>query len=340
MAAIKTNVRGEVGSERAGSGRSRVFSRIFQFGEAGILTGLIVIGTLLAISSDNFLLPQNLIQVVRQASYFGIMSVGMVFVMSQGDIDLSVGVMYNLIAMVMARLLAEGVSVDVIIPIGLLLGALLGLFNGGLALLLDIPMIIVTLGTMSIYSGLSLVVSGSTSIANFPKENWFFTVFGGTFFGPVPTSVILMFLVAIVGYIIYNHSTFGRHVCAVGANREAARYAGINVSRIRLLTMVQMGIICAIAAIGVLGFLKAADPSIGKGSEMSVISAAIIGGASLAGGAGSIIGAIIGALIIAVVRNGLVLLGVSVYWQGVVTGAVIILAVALDYVIKRQKAKT
>lgn len=312
-------------------------SKLFRFEEVGILSALIVICVLLAVSTDKFLLPQNLIQVVRQASYFGMMAVGMVFVLSQGDVDLSVGAMYNLVAMVMARLLSEGVSVDLIIPIGLLVGALLGFINGGLALLFDIPMIIVTLGTISIYTGLSLVVSGSRSIANFPKENWFFDFFGGKTFGNVPTSVIMMIVLAVIGFILYNHTTFGRRVCATGANREAARYAGINVNRIRLITMVQMGVICAIGAIGILGFLKAADPSVGKGSELSVISAAIIGGTSLFGGAGSIPGAIIGALIIAVIRNGLVLLGVSVYWQGVVTGAVIILAVALDYVIKRRR---
>ena len=198
-------------------------------------------------------------------------------------------------------------------------------------------MIIITLGTISIYSGLSLVVSGSTSIANFPKENWFFTLFGGKVFGVVPMSVFLMIGVAIIGYILYNHTSFGRRVCATGANRQAARYAGININRTRLVTMTMNGVICAIGSIGVLGFLKAADPSVGKGSELDVISAAIIGGTSLFGGAGSIPGAIIGALIIAVIRNGLVLMGVSVYWQGVVTGSVIIIAVALDYVIKRMR---
>jgi ribose transport system permease protein len=329
--AVKTNT-----TEAERNGFKVQLSKLFSFEEAGILSALIVICILLAIFTENFLLPLNIIQVIRQASYFGIMAVGMVFVLSQGDVDLSVGAMYNLTAMIMARLLADGVSVNLIIPIGLLVGALLGLINGGLSILLDIPMIIITLGTISVYGALSLVVSGSTSIANFPKDNWFFDVFGGKILGFVPMSVILLIVVAIVGHILYNHTTYGRRTCAVGANREAARYAGINVKLNRLITMVQMGVICGIGGIGILGFLKAADPSIGKGSELSVISAAIIGGTSLFGGAGSIIGAVIGALIIAVIRNGLVLLNVSVYWQGAVTGAVIILAVTLDYFIKRR----
>jgi ribose transport system permease protein len=184
---------------------------------------------------------------------------------------------------------------------------------------------------------LSLVISGSTTIADFPKDNWFFTFFGGKVLGYIPMSVVMMVFAAIVGHIIYKHTKFGRHCCAIGANREAARFAGITINRNRLITIVMSGVICAFAAIGILGFLKAADPSVGKGSEMTVISAAIIGGTSLFGGAGSIIGAIIGALIIGVIRNGLVLLGVSVYWQPVVTGFVLISAVALDYVIKRRR---
>jgi ribose transport system permease protein len=328
---VKTNA-----TEVERDGLKVQLSKLFGFEEAGILSALVVICIILAIFTENFLLPLNIIQVIRQASYFGIMAVGMVFVLSQGDVDLSVGAMFNLTAMIMARLLADGLSVNYIIPIGLLVGALLGLINGGLSILLDIPMIIITLGTISVYSALSLVVSGSTSIANFPKENWFFDVFGGKIFGFVPMSVILLIIVAIVGHILYNHTTYGRRTCAVGANREAARYAGINVKLNRLITMIQMGVICGIGGIGILGFLKAADPSIGKGSELSVISAAIIGGTSLFGGAGSIIGAVIGALIIAVIRNGLVLLNVSVYWQGAVTGSVIILAVTLDYFIKRR----
>ncbi len=145
-----------------------------------------------------------------------------------------------------------------------------------------------------------------------------------------------MFLVAFVGFILYNKAKFGRYVCGLGANRIAAQYSGLNVNKYRILVMVQMGIICAIVASGALAFYKAADPSMGAGTEMMAIASAVIGGASLSGGRGSVIGAILGALIIAVIRNGLILLGVSVYWQGVVTGSVIIAAVTLDYFIKKK----
>jgi ribose transport system permease protein len=266
------------------------------------------------------------------------MAVGMVFLLSQGDVDMSVGAMYNLVAMCMARALVEGLPIEFIIPFGLLLGALLGFVNGALSIVLDIPMIIVTLGTISVYSGLSLVVSGSTAIANFPKDNWYFHIFSGKVFGVLPASVVIWVFVAVLGYILYSHTAFGRYICAIGANKQAARYAGININGNRLVATTLMGVICAIGSIGVLGFLKAADPSVGKGSELMVISSAIIGGTSIFGGSGTVIGALIGALIISVIRNGLVLLNVSVYWQGVVTGLTIIAAVALDYVIKRRRS--
>lgn len=319
------------------SGISSIAGWIGQVDEIGVLGALIVISLLLTIFTEHFADMTNILQVIRQASYVGMMAVGMVFVMSGGDIDLSVGAMYNLATIVMAFAYQKGLPFELVLLIGLLTGVTCGLLNGGLSVVLKIPTIIVTLGTMTIYRGFSLVISNATTIAGFPKENWFFNIFGAKFFGPVPGSIVLMFIVGVVGYILYSKTAFGRQVCAIGANRQAARYSGIQVDRIRLLTMTLSGVICAVAATGLLAFLKAADPSVGSGSEMLVISSAIIGGTSLAGGSGSVIGAIIGALIIAIIRNGLVLLGVSIYWQGVVTGAVIIAAVTLDYIIKRRR---
>mgnify|MGYP005842781185 CR=1 FL=1 len=317
--------------------RASIVRRAIRFEEFGVLSALLMIAVFLALTTEQFMYPNNLLNVARQASYWGIMAVGLVFVISQGDIDISVGAMFNFSTIAMAFALQQGLSHNLVIPFGLLIGLTMGFINGSLMLLLRIPAIIVTLGTMAIYRGLSLVVSNATTIASFPKDNWFFQGMGGRLFDSIPASVVIMVLVGIGGYILYNHSVFGRHVCAVGANRQAAQYAGIKVNQVRLLTMMLSGVICSIAGIAVLSFLGAADPSVGAGSEIMVISAAIIGGASLSGGSGSVLGAVIGALIIAVIRNGLVLLNISIYWQGVVTGATIIAAVALDYVIKRRR---
>ena len=316
-----------------------LFQRIIQIDEISIFISLIVIGILLSLLTEEFSNPANLIQVLRQTAYVGTMAVGMVFVISQGDIDISVAAIYNLSVIIMAYALRGGFSPDLIIPFGILIGCLLGLANGVLMITLKLPAMIVTLGTATIFKGLSLVISKATTIAGFPnKEHWFFQVFGGKISDFLHASSIIMIVVAILGYLLFNHTAFGRHVCAVGANKQAAKYAGIRVDRTRLITMMLNGVIAAISGMGTLAFLGAADPSFGSGSEMNVIASAIIGGTSLSGGTGSIFGALIGALIITVIRNGLVLLRVSIYWQGVFTGATILAAVGLDYVIKRRRS--
>jgi ribose transport system permease protein len=305
--------------------------------EIGVVGSFILICILLSIFTEHFAEVGNLLAVMRQASYYGMMAIGMVFVIAQGDIDLSVGSLYNLVTMTLAFACQNGMPVSLVIPLGLLMGAFFGFINGALSIMLKIPMIIVTLGTTTIFGGLSLVVGAGSSLSKFPKDNWFFNTLSGKLFGVIPASVVLMLVLGVIGYILFNHTSYGRYTCAIGANKQAAKFAGINIELYRLITMTFSGICCGIAGIGIFGFLKAADPSVGKGAEMMAISAAIIGGASLSGGAGSIIGALAGALIIAVIRNGMVLLGVNVYWQGVVTGATIILAVALDYIIKRRR---
>ena len=326
------------GNQKLGNKIKKIFIRVGQIEEISIFISLIVIGLLLSITTKEFSSPTNLIQVLRQTAYVGTMAVGMVFVISQGDIDISVAAIYNLSVIIMAYVLRDGFPPDFIIPFGILIGCLLGLVNGVLMITLKLPAMIVTLGTATIYKGLSLVISKATTIANFPnQEHWFFTVIGGKFNDFIHASSVIMIVVAIIGYLIFDHTAFGRHVCAIGVNKQAAKFAGIRVDRTRLITMMLMGVIAAISGMGTLAFLGAADPSFGSGSEMNVIASAIIGGTSLSGGTGSIIGALIGALIITVIRNGLVLLRVSIYWQGVVTGVTIVAAVGLDYIIKRRR---
>jgi ribose transport system permease protein len=317
----------------------KIWDRLQEVEELSILGSLIVIGIVLSLTTEQFASPTNLIQLLRQTAFIGTMAVGAVFVLSQGDVDISVGAMYNLSVVIMAFALREGMNASFVLFFGILVGAVLGFTNGAISVVFRIPTIIVTLGTMSIYRGLSLVISNASTIAGFKDaEHWFYRIFGGRILGDtIYSSTIIMLVVALIGYILYNHTAYGRHVCAIGANKQAAKFAGIKVERTRLMTMTLSGITAALAGMGTLAFLGAADPSFGAGSELIVIASAIIGGTSLAGGQGSIFGAVIGSLIITVIRNGLLLLGVSVYWQGVVTGATIIAAVVLDYVIKRRR---
>jgi ribose transport system permease protein len=323
--AVKTN----------SSGITTALNRVRQMDEIGVLVALLVLGFILSVSTDVFLNSTNLLQVARQASYYGIMAVGMVFVISMGDIDLSVGSILMLVNIFVSLALREGIPLGGAILIGIVVGAVCGLINGGLSVLLRIPTIIVTLGTLSVFRGIGLVISKATPISQFPKDNWFFNIGGGNILG-IPSSVVVMLLVCIAGFVIFNRTSFGRRVQAIGSNRQAALFSGIRINQNRIMVMTLNGIISAIAGIMALAFLRAGDPQTGPGFELYVIASAIIGGTQLSGGAGSIPGAVLGALIIAVIRNGLVLIGLSAYWSTVATGVVIILAVAIDYFIKRR----
>ncbi len=303
--------------------------------ETGVLCALLVLGLVFSLMTDTFLEPANLLQVARQASYFGIMAVGMVLVLTLGEVDLSVGSVLTLVNVLTAVLLREGWPLGAALLLGLGAGAACGFLNGALSVLLCIPMIIVTLGTMSIYRGLALVVSKATPISQFSKEGAFFDLGGGTVLG-VPASVAVMLVAGLLGHVLLNHTAFGRRVQAIGSNPLAARFAGIPITRHRLWVMTLMGAAAAAAGIMALAFLQSADPSTGPGMELYVIASAVIGGTALTGGSGSILGGILGALIIAVIRNGLVLLGLTAYWSTAVTGALIIAAVAVDYFIKRR----
>jgi ribose transport system permease protein len=316
----------------------RPWRRLMEIDEIGVIAALLAIGLVLTLTTPTFLQPTNLLQVARQASYYGIMAVGMVFVLSMGDVDLSVGSVLTLVNIVTAIALREGLPVPAALLLGLSTGGLCGAINGGLSMALRIPTIIVTLGTLSVYRGLALVLSDATPISQFSKQNALFSVGGGAILG-VPASVVVMLLVGVVAGVLFNQTPFGWRVQAIGSNLQAARFSGIPIARYRILVMTLMGTIAAIAGIMALAFLQSADPSTGPGFELFVIASAIIGGTALTGGSGSIPGAILGALVIAVIRNGLVLRGLSAYWGITVTGLVIIAAVAIDSFVKRRQAR-
>lgn len=303
--------------------------------ELGVMIALIALCVGLALKTDTFATSLNLMNVARQASFTGIMAVGMVYVISMGDIDLSVGSILTLTNVVTAMALRDHLPLPVALLLGLATGAACGLFNGLFAIWLRIPMIIVTLGTLSIYRGIALVLSNAAPITPSGKDTVFFTVGGGTL-GKVPTSVVVMLLVCLIGWYHFTRSVFGRRVQAIGSNPTAAFLAGISLNRYRVAVMTMNGVIAALAGIMALAFLQSADPTTGPGYELWVIASVIIGGTALSGGYGSVPGAILGALIIAVIRNGLVLLNAPTYASTAVTGAVIILAVAVDALVKRR----
>jgi ribose transport system permease protein len=310
----------------------RAVSGVEGFGVVAAMLGLCLFLTL---TTDTFMTHNNLVSVLRQSSYIGIMAVGMVFVISMGDIDLSVGALLMFTSVAMSVMFRAGYHPALIIPAGILLATVCGLINGVLAVALRIPTIIITLGTFSIFRGLGLFVSGGSPVSGYDQTVWFFSVMGARFLG-IWMSVWAMFAVAIFGWFLFNYTAFGRRVQAIGSNRQAAHYAGIRVNRYRIMVMALMGFIVGIAAVMLLAFQRGGNPASGPGQELYVIAATVIGGTALTGGSGSVIGAVVGAIIVWLIQNGLVLLGVDTAWATVSTGSVIILAVALDYLIKRR----
>ncbi|MSU63120.1 MAG: ABC transporter permease [Pedosphaera sp.] len=318
------------GEHRAGWKRLRAIDEI------GVLVALLsVCGLLWLTSGDPFVRPTNLLQIARQASSYGIMSVGMVLLLSMGEIDLSVGAILTLVNIVTAIALREGLPMPAAVLVGLATGVGCGFVNGWLGVLLRIPTIIVTLGTMSVFRGFALVLSKATPVGNFPKANPLFEIGSSTVLG-VPTSVWVMLAVALTGHLLLQHTVFGWRAQAIGSNAQAARFSGIPLARYRIAAMTIMGLVSGIAGIMELAFLQSGSPTTGQGYELYVIASAIIGGTALAGGSGTVAGGILGALLIAVIRNGLVLLEFSAYWGTVVTGAVIIAAVAIGGFVKKQ----
>jgi ribose transport system permease protein len=317
-------------------GAINTFKKIGRIQEIGVITALLALILILGFSTEHFFDLKNLIQILRQSSYVGIMALGMVFVLSERDVDLSVGGIYNLTGLVTALMLANGLPIIVSILIGICVGMLCGLFNFTLSVALKIPTIIITLGTMSVYRGFGLVISSASPIHQFPKDTWFIQVVGRNI-GMIPTSVVVLLVLTLILAIVYGFTIFGTRVRAIGSNPEAAKFSGININKYKAFVFMLMGAMCAIASTLEVAFLEAGNPAMGGGIEMMVIAAAIIGGTSLAGGQGSVLGALIGAVIIAVIRNGIVMLGVSIYWSSTVTGFVIIAAVAVDYIFKRRK---
>lgn len=297
------------------------------------LLGLLLIMVVITILEPRFLTQSNLFNVVRQVSINAILAFGMTFVILTGGIDLSVGSILALVGAVVAGLLVSGMSPFLVVILGLLLGALLGLFNGLLVAKGKLAPFIVTLATMTIYRGMTLVYTEGRPITGLPEQ--FRTIGRGEILG-VPIPIIATGVVFFLLYVLLTKTIFGRRVYALGGNEEAARLSGIKTDNVKIMVYVISGVTAAISAIILTSRLNSAQPTAGSGFELDAIAAVVLGGTSLAGGYGTLGGTLIGALIIGVLDNGLNLLNVSSFYQQVVKGAVILVAVLLD---RRRKAK-
>lgn len=325
-----------------------LFRRLLHIREFGVLMALIVLFVVMSLLSPAFLTELNIFNVLRGMSTIGIMSIGITMVIVTGGIDLSVGSILAASSMLTARLIfTEAVPPIIALFLGLAFGGLLGLTNGLVITRLGVNPFIATLGMLTIARGLTFLLSSGlqgTVASNVPVRDEIIAFLGngyvlqGTFLvRGIPFPVILMFALVIIFSLFLRYTVLGRQIYAVGSNEIAARLSGVPTNQVKLFVYTLTGILSALAGIMTSGLLRTAATNAGTGIELDVIAAVVIGGASLSGGTGSIFGAIIGAAIMAIVRNAFVLLQFPSYAQAITIGVVIIFAVAFDQWRRQQR---
>lgn len=303
---------------------------------------LIVLFLIFAVTTNNFIKPSNLLTITLQVAVYAVMACGMTFILVVGAIDLSAGSIVGLSGIICAILLRDfGMSIPLTTVISLVVGAVCGLINGGLVTYLKLPPFIVTLGTMWIYRGVVQVLANGQPVTirnpEHPEVADFFKSIGsGRVWDAVPIAFIIMVVLAIILTIVLNKTVLGKNLFATGSNSEAARLSGINVKRTTIYAYLIGGLMFGVAGVLITARLSSGQVNAGNGYELEAVAACVIGRVSLLGGEGTIIGALIGAFMMGILRNGLNLNGVNSFWQQIVIGIVLIVAVASDLYQRRR----
>lgn len=297
--------------------------------EYGIYITLIVLFVLFAVLNSNFLTSSNMINLLRQISINGLIAIGMTMVITSDGIDLSVGATLGLTGMITALLITSGVPPFFAIIICLLIGTILGGINGVLISKFKLQAFIVTLATMTIYRGVTYVISDGKPISNISTDS-ILTFIGKGKIGFLPMPVLIFILAFIIGYFIMNKTVFGRNIYATGGNQVATRLAGIDTDKVKIKVYAISGFLAALAGLILVSRLNSAQPTLGDGYELDAIAAVAIGGTSLAGGRGRITGTLIGVLILGTISNGLNIMGISSFYQEIIKGLIILIAVLID----------
>lgn len=291
------------------------------------LIGLLILCVIITFVTPSFLTIANITNVFTQVSVNAIIAVGMTFVILTGGIDLSVGSTLAISGALSASIIKSTGNIFLAVIVSAIAGILIGAINGVLIAKGKLQAFIATLATMTIFRGITLVLTDGTPISKLPEV---FMAIGNAKIGFVPVPVIIMIVFAIIGIFVLSQTRFGRYLYALGGNEESAKLSGINTDKIKILTYTISGFAASIAGVIITSRIGSASPNAGTGFELDAIAAVVIGGTSLAGGEGRISGTIIGALVIGVLNNGLNLMNVSPFYQSIVKGIVILLAVLLD----------
>lgn len=315
-----------------------VARRLFEADSTGILVALIALIVIVGILHPGFFAPSQLLDVVQSSVYVAILAAGMAFLLAMLEIDLSVGAVFALTMVVAAMLDQGGMNPWLAASLAVILGALLGLINALLVQFIGIPAIVATLGTLSMYSGLALALTGGEQISDIPTNNSFFKIVGGNIAG-LPFSVWALIVIVIVLTAVLRLTPFGYRVRSIGSNPDAAIFSGISIRRVRIQALVMMGLLAGIAGVLGLGYYFSGDPDIGTNFELTAIAAAVIGGTSLRGGNATVLGAVLGAILLGMVNSALIFFNVPLNWTSFATGAVIIIAVSVDSILRHQKGR-
>jgi ribose transport system permease protein len=292
----------------------------------------VLICIILSIMTPNFLTFNNIRNIVRQVSYTAIASIGMTLVIILGQIDLSAGSLIAISGLAAAYTFKLTNSPVMTFIGAIIIGSCVGLFNGILTAKGKIPGFIATLASMTILRGLAYIVTNGSPIAVLDTS---FTFFGIGFIWVIPIPVIFMLIAILIGTFLTNRTRFGRYVYAVGGNEETAKWSGINVAKIKILVYLVLGVFTSISGLIVAGRLGSGQPSAGLNFEMDCITAAVVGGTSMSGGKGKLSGTIVGVLLLGVLTNGMTLLDINTYWQQVIKGIIIVVAVLIDTTTKK-----
>jgi ribose transport system permease protein len=327
---------GESVASEAHNGPRALGRRALEVESNSVLVATIALVAVIGIAHPDFLAWGQLKEVVQNAAYIGIIAAGMAFLISMREIDLSVGSMFGLTLISAALFMQHGMNPWLAALLGILLGGAMGLLNAILVQFIAIPAIVATLATLSMYRGLSQALSDGEQVTGLPAENSFFTFLGGDFAG-LPVSVWVLIGTAAGLTAVLRFTPYGYRVRSIGSNPEAATFSGISIPRVRVQTLVLVGLLCGLSGMLGLAFFISGDPNIGSGFELTAIAAAVIGGTPLRGGSATVVGAVLGSILLSAVNSGLAYFNVPVNWSSFATGAVILTAVALDSLIRGRR---
>lgn len=304
--------------------------------ELAVLVAILILVLAFTILDKSYFTITNLIDIVELATINSLIAIGITFTIITGGIDLSVGSTFAMVIVTVGHLCVSQINPIIAIILGCILGILMGIVNGLLITKMHLQPFIATLGTMSVYRGIAYVVTGGWPIIGIPNNYRY--IFISNFLPEIPQSVIIMLIFALITHIILKKLRVGNYLFAIGGNEEAAKLSGVNVNITKITAYAMCGLGSALAGMIMLANLGTAEPATGQGYELEAIAAAAIGGASLSGGKGSIVGTLLGAILLAALKIGLIVIGVDTFYQFIVTGAIIVIAAYFEIIQKKLSA--